>query len=395
MKEDNEILRGIYYKYENEKNDRFFKKKIYSKNSNVTKIVSMVLVLGIFSFGMVQAASKIYQNVWKEPEQYNISEVAKLPEEITEEEKKELISEDEAKNNAIEILKKIGYENPEINRIELKRGYDSDIESYYMVKTKYGYEEGVEVQIHALTGDVIYIENRDLKYQKQNPDIIDEDTAKEIGIETLKKFGMDESKYFLCEVKEEEHYFQNVARKLWYVSYAKEYYGIKNNLEKYIAVFYVKDGKTIIEILNKLEDYTYQENEIILSKDEAINIARNKETEFSNQEIIDIQAELAIEKMNSWIYILESDDEIYETVTQINELGEEYTVTKQKDDSYYKVDDIARTVWKVTVSHDSKNGWRMAKDDMKEYIKQYVSKIYYIDASTGEIIGGSSASIGK
>ena len=35
MKDDNENLREIYYKYENNKNDKFFKKKFYSKNNNM------------------------------------------------------------------------------------------------------------------------------------------------------------------------------------------------------------------------------------------------------------------------------------------------------------------------------------------------------------------------
>ena len=308
MKDDNENLREIYYKYENNKNDKFFKKKFYSKNNNMKKTVSLLLVIGIFSFGIVQAGTRIYENVWKEPERYSISEESKILNEITEEEKKELISEDDAKRNAIEILKKLGYENQEISRIELKKGYDSDIQSYYMVKTKYGYEEGIEVQVHGQSGNVIYIENRDLKYQKQNPDKISNTKAVEIGTEILKKIGMDESKYVLGEVKEENNYFQNTLRKLWYVSYVKEYYGVKNNFEKYIVLFYVEDGKTIIETLNKLEDYTYQENSIVLSKEDAINIAKTKESKFSNQEIVNIEAELSIEKMNSCMYILESDE---------------------------------------------------------------------------------------
>lgn len=395
MKDDNENLREIYYKYENNKNDKFFKKKFYSKNNNMKKTVSLLLVIGIFSFGIVQAGTRIYENVWKEPERYSISEESKILNEITEEEKKELISEDDAKRNAIEILKKLGYENQEISRIELKKGYDSDIQSYYMVKTKYGYEEGIEVQVHGQSGNVIYIENRDLKYQKQNPDKISNTKAVEIGTEILKKIGMDESKYVLGEVKEENNYFQNTLRKLWYVSYVKEYYGVKNNFEKYIVLFYVEDGKTIIETVNKLEDYTYQENSIVLSKEDAINIAKTKESKFSNQEIVNIEAELSIEKMNSWMYILESDEEIYEKVTKTDDFGNEYTVIEQKDDSYFKVDDITRTVWKVTISHDNKNGSKLAREDMKEYIKQYVSKVYYIDASTGEIIGGSAAGISR
>lgn len=395
MKDDNENLREIYHKYENNRNDKFFKKKVYSKNSNIRKIVSMVLVIGIFSFGIVQAGTRIYQNVWKEPEKYDISKEIELPTKITEEEKKELISEEEAKGKAIEILKELGYENTKISRVELKRGYDSDIPSYYMVKTKYGYEEGIEVQIHALTGKVVYIQNRDLKYQKQNRDIIDENVAKKIGTDILKKIGMDESKYVFNEIKEEKNYFQNSVMETWYVSYVKEYYGIKNNFEKYIVLFYLENGKTIIDTINILEDYTYQENEVVLSKEDAINITKAKEREISNQEIIDIQAELSIEKMNSWIYLLESDVEIYEKVTKIDELGNEYVSIEQTEDSYYKVDDIARTVWKVTVSHDYKNSGNLAREDMKEYIKQYVSKAYYIDASTGEIIGGCAASASK
>ena len=115
-------------------------------------------------------------------------------------------------------------------------------------------------------------------------------------------------------------------------------------------------------------DNNFEDNPIIISKEEAIEIAKNKEKEFSDLEISNVSAELSIEKMNIFVYCLENNI--------ANENGE------------LKVDDISRNVWVVSIENnkDSKT-----KDGNIETVKSQYNKKYYIDTTTGEIIGGEQS----
>ena len=72
--------------------------------------------------------------------------------------------------------------------------------------------------------------------------------------------------------------------------------------------------------------------------------------------------------MNMFIYCLENN--------LTNENGE------------MKIEDISRNVWVVNIEHnkDSK-----PKDAMLETVKNLYNKKYYIDVTTGEIIGGEQS----
>ena len=111
-----------------------------------------------------------------------------------------------------------------------------------------------------------------------------------------------------------------------------------------------------------------KDSEQKVTKEEAIEIATNKEKEFSNLEISDTTADLSIEKMNIFIYCLENNI--------INENGE------------IKTDDITRNVWVVDVKHNKET---KPKDAEIETVKKLYNKKYYIDATTGEIIGGEQS----
>lgn len=72
--------------------------------------------------------------------------------------------------------------------------------------------------------------------------------------------------------------------------------------------------------------------------------------------------------MNIFIYALENN------IT--NENGE------------YQIDDISRNVWVVEIKHTKDN---KPKDAELETVKKLYDKKYFIDATTGEIIGGEQA----
>ena len=114
-------------------------------------------------------------------------------------------------------------------------------------------------------------------------------------------------------------------------------------------------------------------NTLMISEDDAKSISIEKEKQLSQLEIIDIASELEIRKMNTYIFKLENniDD------ANIDESNEETTI--------YKTENITRNVWIVRIKHNKPENINFSTS--LEYNKQ-MDKKYYIDATTGEIIGG-------
>lgn len=97
-----------------EENDIIMEKK---KTRNVLKTVATVLGGIVFGTSVVFAGTKVYENVekvWNTPKTYEFTE------KLSEEDKKDAISEDEAKKKAIDYLGKIGL-TKEISAIDLRK----------------------------------------------------------------------------------------------------------------------------------------------------------------------------------------------------------------------------------------------------------------------------------
>lgn len=379
MKSDKELyqefMNNIAISKIKEENDIVMENKVKS----IFKTIITTLVGLLLGTGVVFAGTKVYENIekiWKEPESYTYDEmIANIPQEVTEEEKKEIITEDEARNIGIEVLNKLGYENQTINRIELKKGYTDDVPSYYMVKTKWGYEEGLMVQLNANDGEFIAFEDMDLKYKHLPTEKLSDDEISRIATDYYKKIGLDENLYKLTETKINDYYFQNQASDLLSANFYKYYNEIANKYESFHVAFISVNGEIMLNSIIVNLDNTFQNNEVLISKDNALNIAVNKEKEFSKYDITNTDVELSIEKMNTFIYRIENDE-----FDQSEEIEEK---------TYYKTDNITRNVWKVKVEHGFL-GKDFGIERKNEYIKEGMSKYYFVDATTGEIIGGSN-----
>ena len=343
-----------------------------SKTRKVLKTIGAVIAGVVLSTGVVFAGTKVYESIWKEPQKITADEMKNElpPENITDEEKKELITEEEAKEKGLEILNKLGYENQTNNRIELKRGYDEDITSYYMIKTKYGYEEGLMVQINAQNGNFIYFADMDLKYKHLKTQKLSDDEIAKVAQNVYNELEIEENEYKLADTSIDNYYFENQSNDLLGANFYKYYDGVANKYESFSVSFLSVNDDIFLNTVQIGEDKSFQNNEVVISKEDAIEIAKNKEKEFSNYDITNVKCELSIEKMNSFIYQIENNA---------------FDVTKSPDEQdYYKTDDVARKVWQVKVEHNLD----IIDGDLNKYIKEKMDKYYYIDATTGEIIGG-------
>ena len=345
------------------------------KTNRITKsVVTILVVLGLGT-GVVFATTNLYEKIWKEPKSYTEEEMQNElpPAEVTEEEKKELISENEARVKGLEILEKLGYENQTINRIELKRGYSEETTSYYMVKTKWGYEEGLMVQLDANGGDFIAFNDMDLKYKHLDTQVLDDEEIAKVAKDIYNKLGMKEGEYKLTRTTSQDYYFENQSSKLLGANFYKYYEDIANKYESFSVSFMAVDGQIYLNSVLLNKDSSYQKNPVVITEEEAINIAKNKELELSPHEITNMTSSLSIEKMNAFIYQIEND---------------KYDITgSTKDKTFYKTENIARTVWKIKVEHNVEE--RNYNEDRNKYIKEGMDKYYFVDATTGEIIGGN------
>ena len=242
-----------------------------------------------------------------------------------------------------------------------------------MAKTEYNYEKGLMVLINSNDGKVTYFNNLDLKYKNITPDTISQKEATDIANSIFKKLGLEEN-YEIYNIKEEISSFNNNQKKIWGVQYYKNYDGILNKYESVSISFMIVNQSIIYDTININTNNEKITNPAIITKQEAIEIAIDKEKEFTDVEITNASAEPSIEKLNTFIYQLEN--EIYNTDPNLNGI-------------YLDTENIQRNVWKVLIQHSNRNN-ENTYENYNQYIKENQDKYYYIDMTTGEIIGGTT-----
>ena len=152
------------------------------------------------------------------------------------------------------------------------------------------------------------------------------------------------------------------ASYIWYATFYKKYGELLNSYER-ISVNFVPTINGLYQLV--VERGKFENNEIKISKEEAIKIAESKDKEIEpNREIENISVEERIEKMNAEVYLRQTDKEKYENEPVIIE------------DGYYVTDDRVRRIWMVNLEYKKETG----KID---------SYTYFVDTTTGEIIGGA------
>ncbi len=272
---------------------------------------------------------------------------------------------EDAIKTANEVINKLGYKNTQISNVDLKRKYNNEYSGHYILRSN-----NILITINAETGKLEYfgdnsINNRDIKC-----DELSETQVNKIAREIYNNLGLfdNENKYEIVNTKKVDMAFGEHINSLWEVSFGKMYNGNYDKSNISTICFSICDNNIVISSITFIDNNNFENNPIIITKEEAIEIATNKEKEFSNLEISDTTADLSIEKMNIFIYCLENN------IT--NENGE------------IKTGDITRNVWVVDVKHNKE---AKPKDAEIETAKKFYNKKYYIDATTGEIIGGEQS----
>ena len=289
-------------------------------------IVAISLLLGS---GVAFAATKTYENIWKQPETYKFSY------EITEQEKKEAISEEEAKNKATEYFRKIGLEK-EINGLVLtKNAYKDEIQ--WSIK----FESGV-MSINS-KGEIESLNIPSCNYKIPYNYGITREEARKTAKELLAKYNPNnnDDEYELVSLKRNAENDKDAY--IWYADFYKKYDDLLNKHEK-ISIGWIPKINGLYSL--NFENYKYENNDQKISKEEAIKIAVEKDKQIETRHnIASTDAELGIDKMNTEVVYREKNIEEYEKGT-INFIIEENGTHKLKEDAvFYKLDNRVRKVW--------------------------------------------------
>lgn len=349
--------------------EKFYKRL---KKRKRIRLITTICTALIITSGVGYGGYMIYEKVWKNPEKYTYQELqsAISQTEVTNEEKESLISEEEAKEKVMRIVQKLGYEGEEISSIELNENKIEEIsEIYYKIETKNDKGQNLNIKLNAKNGELESLQDDIILDSGVNGSSINEEEAKKALQDLFSKIEIDENEYDITYSGKENVVYKGNEKEVWNVKGNKKYNDIVNPYEELSISFVMDRGNIKVSSISNNKNGIYENNQQVVTKEEAIEIATNKEKEFTDKEIVNIEASLDIKKMNKYIFELE------------NSMEESYDIDI-KEDGYKINENIIRNIWKVRIFHNEDNN-----ESVESYIKGK-NKEYYIDCTTAEIIGG-------
>ena len=356
MKSNKEYLEEIYLRKEEvantKKKDEFYNITFKTSKYKVLKIAAtFVMVLGV-TFGTIYAGKEAYQNIWQDPKKYSYS----VSQDLSDEEKQECISEEEANELGNKYLKQVGLEDEEIINQNLSKEFLSD-------KNEWGMSSKIATMtIDAKTGDLKIIQVPTWNYKIPYNYGINKEEAKEVAYQLFDKIKEDniEGDYELVTLRRNME--TDEASYIWYAEFQRKYGDLINPNES-VFIGWVSTINGIYQI--KIQRDKFENNEIVKTKEEAIEIAKEKDRKVAPERTIkNIDADIRIEKMNAEVYLRENKKEDYENGKIL------------KEDGVYKTEERVRRVWLVNIEYEKQ------EDKMDSFT-------YFVDTTTGEIIGGA------
>ncbi len=344
---------------------KFEESNTKNAKKNISKLVATFILATAITSGLVYGAGSAIEQIWKKPETYTISQ------EITNEEKEKCISEEKAKEISNEYLKKIGLEDETIQALGLSR---TVVESEPIWNV---YTEKVSIKIDAQSGKVKQINIPTWKYKIPYNYGITREEARIVAKQLLEKYKPEEDngEYELISLKRNEEPEEEAY--IWYAEFYKKYDNLINPAES-IKIGWVPTINGLYSL--NIESYKYENNEQKISQEEAIKIATQRDNQIETQKTIkDTKAEIRIKQMNAEVYLRENYKEEYENGTLNMEKIGQNVYKLDTDAVMYKTEKRVRKVWCVVIYYDID--------------KNADSYTYYVDSTTGEIIGGQRSDV--
>lgn len=334
-----------------------------SKNYKISKIAVAASFVLLFS-GVGLATQKVIEKIWQEPEK--IEEFYSKEgdrREVPEKEKMRVMSEDEAKNRALEILKEYGYENEEIENVTLIEN-PSNYDMFYKIETKNKCLVNVDAkgtENYSFESNVLY---KDIDHYRGNREELEK-----VVRDICKNHNIDLTEYEVLNVRtnassQDEAY-------IWYFNFYKKYGDIVNSYEN-ISVAIIPEINEIFWII--VDEKSFENNEIVITEEEAKQIVLENEKKVpTGLKIKDLYVAMDITEMNGYAYTRTND---YEQFVKQNSIYQ----YPYEDIVYHRVENQIRKAWMVCVQYEY--------DEEKALPSTLYSFTYFVDVTTGEIIGG-------
>ena len=348
-----------------------------NKTKNIFKIVSTAVAGMVLSTGIVFAGTKVYENIWKEPEKIEI-----VTSVLTPESEKENISEQDAKQIAINKLNQIGF-NTNIIGTDHYKLIDSN-KIMYRFKT----EDDYSISIDGQKAEFFEMWNESKKLGEIDKNFygyvngknvgseyfMNRDKAVEVANKYYKLFGFKEGEYEVTKVDSWNSDGDEKAETgyKFTVTYNKKYGDTYNPYEYIYIQVYAKDE---ILWMVRTENIPYDNNPTEITKEQALQIALEVDKNVEEKEIAETKVEEMIVNMNAKAYYRLTDKErFYKEMSTVDYPTEERV--------YYQMEDKIRNAWVVVITY---------VDDWTDVVTRYTREqfSYFIDATTGEIIGGA------
>lgn len=335
-------------------------KSINKKGKFILKNLGIAACIIMSLSGVVFAGNKIIESIWKKPEK-----IEYVTDEITEESKNKNITEEEAKKVAVNKLKEI-----EFNTNIVKTNHYKEVDSN-QIMYRFITEDNFEVSINGYTGEFYGIWNNNKNIQDRNITIT-ENEAKEVANKYYKLFGFKEGEYEIVNILVNNN--QRTGKDAGFkidITYNKKYGEIYNPYQN-IRIGIESKNKELAYF--RVENIAFDNNETIITEDEAVQIALNEDKKIETNPIVETKVKKMVVKMNADAYERINNKEKYYAPMQ----NPDYP---RKEKNYYEVEDKVRNAWVVVITYE---------DNYEDVIKRYTEGkySYFVDCTTGEIIGG-------
>lgn len=343
------------------------KTNIFYKEFNFAKVAITTFATIILTTGIVLATKQVYEKIWKEPKEYSAQQ------EVSEEEKKNCISEEQATKIGNDYLKKIGFDDQNIINLNLQKELRSNDNIWSLSSEK------VLIDVDANTGKIKYVYISSTEYEKPKNYGITREEARITAKELLEKYRPEymEGEYELVSLKRNSEIDKNAY--IWYADFYRKYGDLLNENE-HINIGWVPTVNGLYSL--DIQNDKYEENEEKITKEEAINVATLKDVEITkNKKIKNVNAEIRIKKMNKQVFLREKFTEEYENGTFNYEKIDENIWQLKEDAVFYETEERVRKVWVVVIEYEIRERGKLPLYS------------YYIDSTTGEIIGGEMGDV--
>lgn len=353
---------------------------LYKNQKSKNKVIEFAKILAT-SFATIAIAGgasfagyELYQKIWKEPERISVEQAKQ---QLNENIQTQNITEKQAKEIAEQKLKEIGYTNEII--VET-----TDVPDQTKLLTSYCFKTNNKwiISINAQTSEFESLTLGNYNKEWENYTITRKE-AIEVAKDFYNKFGYKEGDYQLVSLRANDLKGEGNGNTgfEFFATFSKVYDGLDNNYESVEIDFLAKDKQLYhYGVLNN----KFENNPIKITKEQAIEIAKTEDRKTETKDIIGVNAEVRIEKMNWQAYArLKYTDDFYKPMMQ--------TDVPDNESYLYKTDNRVRRVWIVVLKYGVINDENKSEFENLTERTQKGQFSYFVDCTTGEIIGGTTS----